>query len=94
MTWNDILIALQFCDTNADLVISQHGRRACKVPLWIEPDHGAQDAVLDDIDARLSRLHDEAEEALRAAQARDQAEGAAAPSTKPGSISERSKLSH
>ncbi len=94
MTWNDILIALQFCDTNADLVISQHGRRACKVPLWIEPDLGAPDAVLDDIDARLSRLHDEAEEAPRAAQARDQAEVAPAPSTKPGSISERSKPTH
>jgi hypothetical protein len=93
MAWNDILIALQFCDTNADLVISQHGRRACKVPLWIEPDHGAPDAVLDDIEARAIQLQKEAEESLRAAQARDQAEGAPS-STNRGSQSERSKLSH
>ena len=93
MAWNDILIALQFCDTNADLVISQHGRRACKVPLWIEPDHGAPDAVLDDIEARAIQLQKEAEESLRAAQARDQAETAPA-SAKPGSLSERSRPTH
>ena len=93
MAWNDILIALQFCNANADLVISQHGRRACKVPLWIEPDHGAPDAVLDDIEARAIQLQKEAEESLRAAQARDQAETAPA-SPKPGSLSERSKSTH
>ena len=57
---------------------------ACNVPLWIEEDQGGPDAVLDDIDARLSRLHNEAEEAPRAAQARDQAEVAPAPLTEPG----------
>jgi hypothetical protein len=93
MAWNDILIALQFCDTNAVLVISQHSRRACKVPLWIEPDHGAPDAVLDDIEARAIQLQKEAEESLRAAQARDQAETAPA-IAKPGSLSERSRPTH
>jgi hypothetical protein len=60
MTWNDIGYALHLCSTNPTLDISQHGRRACHVPLWIEPDQGAPDAVMDDLISRAQQAQEKA----------------------------------
>ena len=38
MTWNDIRYSLRLC-TSPGQTNLQHGRKACNVPLWIEPPH-------------------------------------------------------
>ncbi|HXW71156.1 MAG TPA: hypothetical protein VEK34_06945 [Methylocella sp.] len=93
MSWNNIDYALELCRTRSDLSATQRGRRACNVPLWIEPDQGAPDVVLDDILDRAHQMQGEEDEALRAPPIRDQIEAAPAPSAKPRSPPDRSKSS-
>jgi hypothetical protein len=93
MTWNNIDYALRLCRERPDLAAIQHGRRACKVPLWIEPDQGAPDVVLDDILGRARELQVEDGKALRPPAIRDQIEAAPAPSAKQRSPPDLSKSS-
>ncbi len=89
MSWNNIDYALQLCRTRPDLASTEHGRRACKVPLWIEPDQGAPDAVLDDIISETRQLQKRA----RAPEPQNQAGPEDAPPLKPGSAQQRPKSS-
>jgi len=93
MSWNNIDYALRLCRERPDLAAIQHGRRACKVPLWIEPDQGAPDVVLDDILANARQMQGEEDEKLRTPQVRDQIEAAPAPSAKPRSPPDPAKSS-
>ena len=89
MSWNDINYALELCRRRPDLAATQHGRRACKVPLWIEPDQGAPDAVLDDILGEARQMQEQA----RAPEPQNQAAPEASPSLKPASAQQRPKPS-
>ncbi|HVB89637.1 MAG TPA: hypothetical protein VND97_05500 [Beijerinckiaceae bacterium] len=60
MSWNNIDYALELCRTRPDLAATQHGRRACNVPLWIEPDRGAPDAVVNDLMSETRQLQEQA----------------------------------
>ena len=93
MAWNDITYALEQCRTRPDLAAVKHDRHACNVPLWIEEDQGGPNVVMNDVEARVSEIQREAEERVLAAQLREQAEGAAAPSAKPKAPPDRTKPS-
>lgn len=91
MSWNNIDYALRLCRERPDLAAIQHGRRACNVPLWIEPDQGAPDDALDDVLSRAQQMRGEEDEALHAPP--NQIEAAPAPSAKPRSPPDRAKSS-
>jgi hypothetical protein len=89
MSWNDIMLALEQCHERPGLVSVQHDRRACYVPLWIEPEKGAPDAVLDDLISETRQLQERA----RAPEPQNQAGPEDAPPLKPGSAQQRPKSS-
>ena len=89
MSWNDINHALEQCRTRPDLAAIQHDRHACNVPLWIEPDEGAPDAVLNDF---ISEAH-QLQEQLRAPEPQGQTGADAGPPPKPGPAPQRPKPS-
>ncbi len=89
MSWNDINHALDLCRTRPDLAAIQHDRHACNVPLWIEPDQGAPDAVMNDIISRTLQL----QEQLRAPEPQGQTGADAGPPPKPGPTPQRVKPS-
>ena len=91
MSWNNIDNALRLCRERPDLAAIQHGRHACNVPLWIEPEEGAPDVVSDDILSRAHEMLGEEDDALHAPSIRDQIEATTAPSAKPRSPPDRSK---
>lgn len=93
MSWNNIDYALRLCRERPDLAAIQHGRRACNVPLWIEPDQGAPDDVLDDVLSRAQQRLGEEDEALHVPPLRDQIEAAPVPSAKPRSPPDHSTSS-
>ncbi len=89
MSWNDVMLALEQCHERPGLVSVQHDRRACYVPLWIEPEKGAPDAVLDDIISEARRLQEQA----HAPEPQNQAGPEDAAPLKPGSAQQRPKSS-
>jgi hypothetical protein len=46
MTWNDIDFSLRQCTDQKLSFRASNGRRACRVPLWIEPDRATPEVVL------------------------------------------------
>jgi hypothetical protein len=73
MTWNDIEYALNQCATNPRLDISEHGRRACQVQLWIEEDAGSPDIVIDDIALRARKAQADLEARAEKQEAQEKA---------------------
>jgi len=97
MTWNnDIEYALTQCYTNPKLDISDHGRRACLVQLWIEENKNAPDIVMDDLTAGLRQAQTDLKAEAEKIQAEvkeveQKARAEAAPQAKPKQIPDRGK---
>jgi hypothetical protein len=93
MTWNDIEYALNQCATNPRLDISEHGRRACQVQLWIEEDAGSPDIVIDDIALRARKAQADLEARAEKQEAQEKAKADAAAQAKLKLVPERGKTS-